>query len=66
MNKIINILISRDGLTLEEAKQQLTDFCEAMESDLESGGSPWAWEEQFSSEFGLEPDYFEAIIFAMC
>lgn len=66
MNEIINILISRDGLTLEEAKQQLIDFCEAMESGLKSGGSPWAWEEKFTSEFGLEPDYFEVIVFAMC
>ena len=66
MKEIINILISRDGLTIEEAKQQLTDFFEAMESDLGSGGSPWEWEDRFVSEFGLEPDYFETIIFAMC
>ena len=37
-----------------------------MESDLENGGSPFAWEENFASEFGLEPDYFESIIFALC
>ena len=66
MKEIINILISRDGLTLSEAKQQLKAFCQEMESDLENGGSPFAWEENFTSEFGLEPDYFESIIFAMC
>ena len=66
MNKIIQILMSRDGLTLAEAKAQLSAFCQDMESDLRDGGSPWDWEERFESEFTLEPDYFEDIIFAMC
>lgn len=66
MKQIIKILISRDGLTFEEAKNQLVTFCKEMESDLEGGGSPWEWEENFTSEFGLEPDYFESIIFSMC
>lgn len=66
MEQIIKILISRDGLTFEEAKNQLVAFCQEMENDIENGGSPWGWEENFTSEFGLEPDYFESIIFAMC
>ena len=66
MKQIIKILISRDGLMFEEAKNQLVTFCKEMESDLENGGSPWDWEENFTSEFGLEPDYFESIIFSMC
>ena len=66
MKEIIKILINRDGLTFEEAKNQLVTFCQEMENDLENGGSPWNWEENFTSEFGLEPDYFESIIFAMC
>jgi len=66
MKEILNILMSRDGLTFEEAKNQLVTFCQEMESDLENGGSPWNWEENFTSEFGLEPDYFESIIFSMC
>jgi hypothetical protein len=66
MKEILNILMSRDGLTFAEAKKQLATFCEEMEGDLENGGSPWNWEENFTSEFGLEPDYFESIIFAMC
>ena len=66
MNKIIQILMSRDGLTLSEAKQQLLAFCQEMEQDLIDGASPWDWEENFQSEFGLEPDYFESIIFSMC
>jgi len=66
MKEIIDILMSRDGLTFAEAKKQLVAFCQEMESDLEDGGSPWNWEENFTSEFGLEPDYFESIIFSMC
>ena len=66
MKEILNILMSRDGLTFEEAKNQLVTFCQEMESDLENGGSPWNWEENFTSEFGLEPDYFESIIFSIC
>ena len=66
MKEILNILMSRDGLTLFEAKQQLFYFCREMRQDIENGGSPWNWEENFTSEFGLEPDYFESIIFSMC
>ena len=66
MKEIIQILMSRDGLTLAEAKQQLFYFCREMRQDIESGGSPFGWEERFESEFGLEPDYFESIIFSMC
>ena len=58
--------MSRDGLTFEEAKAQLVAFCKGMEEDLENGGSPWTWENEFVQEFGLEPDYFEDIIFSMC
>ena len=66
MKRIIQILMSRDGLTFEEAKAQLVAFCKGMEQDLENGGSPWTWENEFVQEFGLEPDYFEDIIFSMC
>jgi len=66
MKRIIEILMSRDGLTLAEAKAQLVAFCKSMEQDLENGGSPFSWENEFVQEFGLEPDYFEDIIFSMC
>ena len=58
--------MSRDGLTLAEAKAQLATFYQSMQEDLENGGSPWNWENEFVQEFGLEPDYFEDIIFSMC
>ena len=66
MKKIIAVLMSRDGLTEAEAKERLNSFIAEFEQDLENGGSPWDWEENFQSEFGLEPDYFESILFSMC
>ena len=66
MKKIIAVLMSRDGLTETEAKERLDSFIAEFEQDLENGGSPWDWEENFQSEFGLEPDYFESILFSMC
>ena len=58
--------MSRDGMSFDEAKKQLVSFCQEMQNDIMNGGSPWDWEEYFQSEFGLEPDYFESIIFSMC
>ena len=58
--------MSRDGLTLAEAKAQLATFYQSMQEDLANGGSPWDWADMFESEFGLEPDYFEDIVFSMC
>lgn len=66
MKRIIQILMSRDGMSFDEAKKQLVSFCQEMQNDIMNGGSPWDWEENFQSEFGLEPDYFESIIFSMC
>ena len=65
MKKILQVLMSRDGLTFQEAKNQLVSFCERMEEDIMSGGNPFEWESKFTSEFGLEPDYFEYIVFSM-
>ena len=31
-----------------------------------SGGDPFEWENEFVQEFGLEPDYFEDFLFALC
>ena len=66
MKKIIAVLMSRDGLTEAEAEAQLDAFRESMEQDLENGGSLSEWESEFTSEFGLEPDYFELIVFSLC
>ena len=55
--------MSRDGLSQAEAVKQVVSFFKAMQADLSEGGDPFAWENDFIQEFGLEPDYFEDFIF---
>ena len=50
MNQIISVLISRDNLTLPEARERL----EEARNRVFAGENP---EEVLSEEFGLEPDY---------
>jgi hypothetical protein len=49
-NEIVNVLMRRDGLSLEEAYEQLNDARER----LADGDDP---EDILAEEFGLEPDY---------
>ncbi len=58
--------MSRDGLSQAEAVKQVKDFFNAMREDINSGGDPFEWENEFVQEFGLEPDYFEDFIFSLC
>jgi hypothetical protein len=37
-----------------------------MEADWKEGGDLSSWEQDFMSEFGLEPDYFEDFVFRLC
>jgi hypothetical protein len=62
MKRIINILMERDGLTRQEAEDQVTAFNSEMWLDVGQGGSLFEWEDSFSSEFGLEPDFFEDLV----
>ena len=50
MNRIVKILIDRDGLTLDEALDVFRD----MQAQVRAGVDP---EEVLYSEVGLEPDY---------
>ena len=68
-NDIINILKRRDGLTSEEATEQVDFFIEDLKGTNTGGlevdeylGRMCELEETFQSEFGLEPDYFEALV----
>ena len=54
--------MTRDGLSREEAEDQVTAFNSEMWMDVGQGGSLFEWEESFSSEFGLEPDFFEDLV----
>lgn len=65
MKRIVKILMERDGLTKAEAIRQTATFFREMSEDIATGGSPYDWEDTFTSEFGLEPDFFEDLIFRL-
>ena len=65
MKETVKVLMSRDGLSQAEAVDQVIGFFKAMQTDIEAGGSPSSWENEFVQEFGLEPDYFEDFIFRL-
>jgi hypothetical protein len=51
MNKLVETLMRRDGLTLEDAQDCLGEAVEMVYSGVDP-------EEILRTEFGLEPDYF--------
>ena len=57
MNEIIRILVRRDGVTYDEAKEMYLE-CKSELMDAISGASCLDPEEVLASELGLEPDYF--------
>lgn len=56
METVIKILMRRDGLSREEAKELLNDTLEAVREAVECGDYFLA-EDIFTSDLGLEPDY---------
>jgi len=62
MKRIIDTLMHRDGISREEAEDQLTAFTSEMWLDVGQGGDLSEWEDAFLSEFGLEPDFFEDLV----
>ena len=54
--------MNRDGLSREEAENQVTAFNSTMWQDIGQGGSLSDWENHFVSEFFLEPDFFEDLV----
>ena len=65
MNKIVKILMERDGLSHDDAELQVSAFFSEMALDTNQGGSLFQWEELFTDEFSLEPDFFEDLAFAL-
>ena len=65
MNRIIKILMERDELSHEDAELQVTAFFSEMALDINQGGDLFDWEDIFTSEFGLEPDFFEDLALAL-
>ena len=56
-DKIIAILIERDELTEEEAREQVEDAVEVINDILENGGSYEEAEDVLLEDLGLEMDY---------
>ena len=55
--RIIAILMERDELTEEEAREQVEDAVEAINDILENGGSYEEAEDVLLEDLGLEMDY---------
>ena len=61
MEEIIRILMRRDGLSREEAKDLIEVVQEAVDECIESGNL-LCMEDVIRYELGLEPDYVEFFI----
>ena len=61
MEKIINILMKRDGISFEEARRQCEDTVTEVRMAIASGDYMLA-EELMMSDLGLEPDYLMDIL----
>lgn len=59
MNSLKKVLIERDGLTEEQADEQIADAKEELMNRLGNGEMPFDFCEE---EFGLEPDYLYDLI----
>lgn len=59
MDKIVKILMYRDGMTKEEAVELIRDVRQMFE---ECGYDPVECEEIFYDEIGLEPEYMLAML----
>ena len=56
-DRIIAILMERDELTEEEAREQVEDAVDAINDIMESGGSYEDAEDVLLEDLGLEMDY---------
>lgn len=61
MEKIISILMKRDGISFEEARRQCEDTVAEIHMAIASGDFLLA-EELMMSDLGLEPDYLMDIL----
>ena len=60
-NEVIQILMDRDGMTEDEAKELIREVRSMVMEAIERGDFIEA-EEIFMSELGLEPDYIFAVL----
>ena len=57
-NRVVRILMERDGMTKEEAQEVLEEVREML-----SEADPWEAEDILADELGLEMDYIFDILF---
>ena len=63
-NNVIDILMERDELTYEEAKEQVSDVADSIKELLADGGSYEEVEDIMLYELGLEMDYVFDMLFS--
>lgn len=61
MNRVVQILMNRDGMTETEAREAVQDCVDMMEEAIQEGHYLEA-EDIFMDELGLEPDYIFDVI----
>ena len=59
MNRIVKVLMDRDGLSEEEARELFKSTSVMIAEALEDGMDP---DEVLMDELGLEPDYMDDIL----
>lgn len=62
MNRVVKILMKRDGYSKEEAIEMVNDCREEMNAAIASGDYDLA-EDILAGDLGLEPDYIMDILF---
>lgn len=60
--KIVEILMNRDGMTLEDASDLVNDVRHDIHEVLECGGGYEEVEDIMYSELGLEMDYVDELL----
>lgn len=60
-NKLMEVLMTRDGMTREQAREEIQEARAAMYECIEDGDYEGA-EEVLADFFGLEPDYIDYLI----
>ena len=60
VESIMTVLMKRDGMTEEEARQEVEDAREELQELIEAGECPYDF---CQDRFGLEPDYLDELLF---
>lgn len=60
MKEIVNILMSRDGMSEKDAIKEVEAFKDFMNCQMAEG--QYDFDDDFMSWFGLEPDYLIGLI----